>query len=223
MTEAFASAVAVTVPILALAAGAEVRAVRERVRRPDEEWEKAFAAYQAEHQLEPDKSHAEALRYFIGMPPVPKAFVVERVAAIAGAFIWLVIFVLLTITELLSLVWLGDGARGAAPGTAEFSVVTIGLALAALIVTPAVYLLFPLLLSVDLVPSGLRKAVGPKITTVSGRDLLRHMLREFETAVEHAAQEAQEARHAAAGQAATGQPPPAGEPAAGEAAEPIGH
>jgi len=226
MTEAFASAVAVTVPILALAAGAEVRAVRERVRRPDEEWEKAFAAYQAEHQLEPDKSHAEALRYFIGVPAVPKGFVVERVAAIAGAFIWLVVFVLLTIAELLSLVWLGDGARGAAPGTAEFSVVTIGLALAALIVTPAVYLLFPLLLSVDLVPSGLRKAVGQKITTVAGRDLLRHMLREFETAVEHAAQEAQEAqeaRHAAAGKAATEQAPPVGEPPAGEAAESAGH
>jgi hypothetical protein len=231
MTEAFASAVAVTVPILALAAGAEVRAVRERVRRPDEEWEKAFAAYQAEHELDLDKPHAEALKYLIGVPAVKKAFIVERVAAIAGAFTWLVVFILLTIAELLSLVWLGDGAHGAAPGIAEFSVVTIGIALAALVVTPAVYLLFPLLLSVDLVPHGLRKAVGPKITTVSGRDLLRHMLREFETSVEHAAREAQEAKQAgrAAGTAAGERNAPAeapdGEPRAGEAeaAEPAGH
>ena len=215
MTEAFASAVAVTVPILALAAGAEVRAVRERVRRPDEEWEKAFAAYREERKLQGEKSHAEVLKFVAEMPAMPKAFVAERVAAVTGAFVWLVVFVLLTIAELLSLVWLGDGARGAAPGIAEFSVVTIGIALAALVVTPAVYLLFPLLLSVDLVPHGLRKAVGPKITTVGGRDLLRHMLREFETSVEHAAREAQEAKQAggAAGTAAGERNPPAGAPA----------
>ncbi len=35
MTEAFASAVTVSVPIFALAAGAEARAIRERLRRPD--------------------------------------------------------------------------------------------------------------------------------------------------------------------------------------------
>ena len=231
MTEAFASAVAVTVPILALAAGAEVRAVRERVRRPDEEWEKAFAYYQAEHELDLDKPHAEALKYFLGMPTVNKAFMAERVAAIAGAFTWLAVFTLLTIAELLSLVWLGDGARCAAPGTAEFSVVTIGIALGALVVTPAVYLLFPLLLSVDLVPQGLRQAVGPKITTVSGRDLLRHMLREFEASVEQTAREADEAKQArhAAAETAAGErnlpaEAPAGEPPASEAAaEVAGH
>jgi hypothetical protein len=200
MTEAFASAVAVTVPILALAAGAEVRAVRERVRRPDEEWEKAFAAYQAEHELDLDKSHAEALKYFIGMPTVPKAYVVERIAAIVGALVWLAVFVLLTIAELLSLVWLGDGAQGADSGLAEFSVVTIGIALAALVVSPAVYLLFPALLSVDLVPHGLRKAVGSKLVTVSGRDLLKHMAAQFEDAVEHAAQEAKRAAEGGKGE-----------------------
>jgi hypothetical protein len=213
MTEAFASAVAVTVPILALAAGAEVRAVRERVRRPDEEWEKAFAAYQEDHQLDLDKSHAEALKYFIGMPAVPKAFVVERVAAIVGAFVWLAVFVLLAIAELLSLMWLGDGAHGADSGLAEFSVVSIGIALAVLIVSPAVYLLFPLLLSVDLVPHGLRKAIGPKVVTVSGRDLLKHMAAQFEDAVERAAQEAKRAAEGGKGQSAAGQPadpPPAG-------------
>jgi len=191
MTEAFASAVAVTVPILALAAGAEARAVRERVRRPDEEWEKAFEAYREEHQLDLDKSHAEALKYFIGLPPVPKAFLVERVMAIAGAFIWLAVFVLLAVAELLTLVWLGDGARGTDQGLATFSVVTIGLALAALIISPAVYLLFPLLLPLDLVPRGLRKAIGPKLVTIGGRDLLKHMAAEFENAVEHAVREAE--------------------------------
>ena len=204
MTEAFASAVAVTVPILALAAGAEVRAVRERVRRPDEEWEKAFAAYREERKLQGEKSHAEVLKFVAEMPAMPKAFVAERVAAVTGAFVWLVVFVLLAVAGLLSLVWLGDGARGADPGLAQFSVVSIGIALAALIISPAVYLLFPLLLSVDLVPHGLRKAVGPRIVTVSGRDLLRHMAADFENAVEHAAQEAKQAR------AGTEEQPPAG-------------
>jgi len=204
MTEAFASAVAVTVPILALAAGAEVRAVRERVRRPDEEWEKAFAAYQQERKLQGEKSHAEVLKFVADMPAMPKAFMAERVAAITGAFVWLVVFVLLGVAELLSLVWLGDGARGADSGLAQFSVVSIGIALAALIVSPAVYLLFPLLLSVDLVPHGLRKAAGPRLVTISGRDLLRHMAADFENAVEHAAQEAKQARAGAEEQ------PPAG-------------
>jgi hypothetical protein len=208
MTEAFASAVAVTVPILALAAGAEVRAVRERVRRPDDEWEKAFAAYQEEHKLDVGKSHAEALKFFVDMPAMPKAFIAERVAAITGAFVWLVVFVLLAVVELLSLVWLGDGARGTDSGLAEFSVVSIGIALAALIVSPAVYLLFPLLLSVDLVPHGLRKAVVPKISTISGRDLLRHMAAEFENAVERAAR--------GAGQAANRKDDPATDPPAQE-------
>jgi hypothetical protein len=211
MTEAFASAVAVTVPILALAAGAEVRAVRERVRRPDEEWEKAFADYRKEHHLDLDKPHAEALKYLIGLPVMPKSFVAERIAAIVGAFVWLVVFVLLAIAELLSLAWLGDGASAADPALAQFSVVTIGLALAALIVSPAVYLLFPLLLSVDLVPQGLRKAIGPKMVTVGGRDLLRHMLRDFESAVEHATQEArgkqQDTQQAAEPSAADGANP----------------
>jgi hypothetical protein len=200
MTEAFASAVALTVPILALAAGAEVRAVRERVRQPDEEWEKAFAAYAQTRELDLDKrSHAAALRYFMDLPPVPKAFITARLMAIAGAFMWLVVFVLLTVDELLSFVWLGDGARGADPGLADFSVVTIGIALSAVVVSPAVYLLVPLLMPLDLVPHGLRKAVGSKVTTVGVRDFLKHLAAEFEDAVDHAAQEAKEAKAASAG------------------------
>lgn len=194
MTGAFAAAVTVCVPILALAAGAEARATRERVRRPDEAWEKAFAEYQKEHELDPGKPHAEALEYFIGLPAVSKAFIAERLAAVAAAVSWLVVFVLLAIDELLSLVWLADGARGADGGLATFSVVTIGLALAALIIAPAIYLMVPALLPLDLVPQGLKKAIGPKMATVSGRDLLRHMAREFETAVERAAEEAKRSK-----------------------------
>jgi hypothetical protein len=193
MTEAFAAAVTVSVPILALAAGAEARAIRERVRKPDEAWEKAFAEYQREHELDLSKPHAEALEYFIGIPGVSKAFVLARLSALVGAVAWLVVFVLLAIDELVSLVWLGDGARGADTGLATFSVWTIGLALGSLIVAPAIYLMVPLLLPLDLVPHGLKKAVGPKLVTVGGRDLLKHMAREFETAVERAAEEARRA------------------------------
>ena len=53
--------------------------------------------------------------------------------------------------------------------------------------------------------SGLRKAVGPKLVTVKGRDLLRHMAAEFENAVEHAAQEA---KRPGRGDAARGQDQP---------------
>jgi hypothetical protein len=68
-----------------------------------------------------------------------------------------------------------------------------GLALAALIVSPAVYLLVPLLMPFDLMPHGLRKAIASKVTTGGGRDLLKHMLADFENAVEHAAKEAKDA------------------------------
>ena len=60
------------------------------------------------------------------------------------------------------------------------------------ILAPAVYLLVPLLMPLDLMPHGLRKAVASKITTVGGRDLLKHMLADFENAVEHAAKEAKD-------------------------------
>jgi hypothetical protein len=53
----------------------------------------------------------------------------------------------------------------------------------------------PLLLPLDLIPHGLKKAVGPKVVTVGGRDVLRHMLREFPAAVERAAEEAKRASH----------------------------
>jgi hypothetical protein len=146
MTEAFASAVTVTVPILALAAGAEARAVRDRLRRPDDEWEKKFETHQASHEFDPARPPSEVLEYFKDVPGVSKAYVIERALAVASAIVWLVVFVLLAITELLSLVWLGDETGPGDPGLATFSVVTIGLALAALIMAPAMYLFVPVLL-----------------------------------------------------------------------------
>ena len=82
-----------------------------------------------------------------------KAYVVERGLAIASAIVWLVVFVLLAVTELLGLVWLGDGGGPGDSGLATFSVVTIALALAALIMAPAIYLFVPVLLPLDLVPA----------------------------------------------------------------------
>lgn len=100
------------------------------------------------------------------------------------------------------------GAHGASPGLAAFSVVTTGLTLAAVVISPAAYLLFPLLFTVDLVPRGLRETVGPKINVVGWRDLLRHIAQDFEHAAEQAAMEAEQRRKQPAGEA-----PPAGESA----------
>ena len=171
MTEAFASAVTVTVPILALAAGAEARAVRDRLRRPDDEWEKKFEAHQTSHEFDPARPPSEVLEYFKDVPGVSKAYVIERALAIASAIVWLVVFVLLAITELLGLVWLGDGTRPGDSGLATFSVITIGLALAALIMAPAIYLFVPVLLPLDLLPHGLKKATAAKTRGQGGARL----------------------------------------------------
>jgi hypothetical protein len=56
MNDAFAGAVTVSIPIFALAAGAEARSIRDRLRRPDEKWEKEFARYREEHDLDLDGS-----------------------------------------------------------------------------------------------------------------------------------------------------------------------
>ena len=193
MTEAFASAVTVTVPILALAAGAEARAVRDRLRRPDAEWEERFEAHQAAHEFDPAKPPSEVLEYFKGVPGVSKAYVVERLLAVCSAVMWLIVFVLLTITELLSLVWLSDETGPGDSGLATFSVVTIGLALAALIMAPAVYLFVPVLLPLDLVPHGLKKAVAPKLAGQEGRGFVKVLLTELEGALDRAVQKAEEA------------------------------
>jgi hypothetical protein len=188
MTEGFASAVTVTVPILALAAGAEARAIRERLRRPDAAWEKSFAEYHARSELDMTKAPSEVLGYFKDVPAISRLYVAQRLMTLAGAVVWLVVFVLLGITELLGLVWLGDGAQPGDSGLAAFSVVAVAVALVALIMAPAVYLFVPLLMPLDLIPEGLKKAVTPKLATKEGRGFVKLLLSELEGAVDRAAE-----------------------------------
>ena len=143
MTTDFASAVTVTIPILALAAGAEARGIRERLKQPDTEWERKFADYSAAHSLDTAQPPSEVLEYFKGVPWVSKAYAIERLLAIGSALMWLTVFILLAIAELLDLAWLGDGTPAGSPGLATFSLVTVGLSLAALITAPAIYLFAP--------------------------------------------------------------------------------
>jgi hypothetical protein len=208
MTEAFASAVTVTVPILALAAGAEARAVRDRLRRPDQEWEQKFEAHQAAHEFDPALPPPAALQYFKDVPGVSKAYVVERVLAITSAVVWLFVFVLLAITELLGLVWLADETGPGDAGLATFSVITIGLTLAALIMAPAVYLFLPVLLPFDLVPHGLKKALAPKLAGEEGRGFVKALLTELEGALDNAAAKIEREKNAADPDAPADDEPP---------------
>jgi hypothetical protein len=203
MTEAFASAVTVTVPILALAAGAEARAIRERLRAPDPAWEKDFREYHAAHELDLDKPPSEVLAYFKGVPAVSKLYVARRVATIFGAVVWLIVFALLALTELLGLVWLGDGGQPGDPGLAVFSLVTVGLALAALIMAPALYLFVPLLMPLDVIPEGLKRAVAPKLATQQGRGFVKLLFSEFDAVVDRAAEQAKAAAERAKADTAT--------------------
>lgn len=187
MTDGFANAVTVSIPIFALAAGAEARTIRDRLKQPDKDWEREFARYGAEHELDPAGSAADIFAYFKGVPKLSKLQVAQRVVAIAGAIAWLVVFILLTIAELLSLTWLADGEPAGSSGLATFAVFAIGLAMATLIVAPTLYLAVPLLLPIDLIPDGLAKAVLPKATSVQGRGFLRHVISELEGAIDRAA------------------------------------
>ena len=191
MTEAFAGAVTVSIPIFALAAGTEARALRDRLKQPDHDWERQFAAYQAEHKLEVDGPPAVALAYFRDLPGLSKRYMVERVMAIASAIVWLGVFVVLTIAEIRCLVWLADGTRPGNSGLAAFSVVSIALAMVALIIAPAMYLALPLMLPFDVIPQGLKDAVGPKQATDRGRGLLKQVFSELEGALERAAAESE--------------------------------
>jgi hypothetical protein len=121
------------------------------------------------------------------VPKLSRLHTIERVLAIAGAVVWLVVFVLLTIAELRSLVWLADGSPAGHGALAAFSLWSIGLAMATLIAAPALYLAVPLLLPLDLIPRGLSKAVLPKVTTAEGRGFVRRLFSELEGAIDRAA------------------------------------
>ena len=116
------------------------------------------------------------------------AYKVEHALAIAGAIVWLVVFLLLGITEMRSLFWLADGAVPGDPGLAQFSAISIGLAMFTLIVAPVVYLLVPIRLSVDLIPKGLKQTVGPKLGDSTARGFFKQVLTELEGAVELASE-----------------------------------
>jgi hypothetical protein len=201
MTQGFASAVTVSIPIFALAAGAEARAIRERLKGPGKAWEAEFAEFSAEHELDPDSSATEVLKYFSQMPRMSKLRLAQRVIAIGSAVVWLVVFALLTIAELLSLVWLADGHVSGDSGLATFVLWSIAITMLTLILGPALYLAVPLLLPLDLVPARLTKAVLPKATSPKGRSFLRRVFAELEGAVDRAA-DAVEAE--ASGQVADG-------------------
>ena len=191
MTEAFAGAVTVSIPIFALAAGTEARALRDRLKRPDQQWEREFAAYHAEHKLDVTGPPAQAVAYFRDLPGLSKRFLAERLMAIASTVVWLAVFVLLTIAELRCLVWLADGARPGNQGLAAFSVVSIGTAMVALIIAPALYLALPLMLPFDVFPKGLKDAVGPQLAGAKGRGFVKQVFAELEGALDRADQKEQ--------------------------------
>jgi hypothetical protein len=186
MTTDFAAAVTVSIPIFALAAGAEARSIRDRLQRPDPEWEREFAQFSAGHELEPGGSAAQVFAYFKNVPKLSRLRTFERVVAIAGAVVWLAVFVLLTVAELMALVWQADGDPAGHGGLAAFSLWSIGAAMAALIAAPALYLAMPLLLSIDLIPSGLTGAVLPKVNSEQGRGFVRRLMSELEGAIDRA-------------------------------------
>lgn len=79
-------------------------------------------------------------------------------------------------------------------------------ALAALIMAPAIYLFVPLLLPFDLVPHGLKKAVAPKLASKDGRGFVKVVLSELEGALDRAAQKAMAASEEAFDSPSGGEP-----------------
>ena len=213
MTVAFAAAVTVSIPIFALAAGAEARTIRERLRRPDEKWESEFARYRAEHEFDLGAEPTDVFAYFRGVPALSKAYLIERAIAVGAAIVWLVVFVLLTIAELRCLAWLADGARPGDSGLAAFTLACIGVAMVALIIGPAIYLAVPLLAPVDMIPQGLKDAVAPKLADKDGRGFIKRVFSELEGAITRAADqveaEQRQGREPAAGREADQPPAPA--------------
>lgn len=215
MTDAYASAVTVSIPIFVLAAGAEARAVRERLKRPDEEWERNFEAYRAGHELNMSGRPSEVIGFVRGAPTVSRLYLAERIMAIGAALIWLAVFVLLAVAEIQSLVWLGDGSPPGDAGLATFALVSITIAMAALIVAPAAYLLVPLAMPLDLVPKGMREEFKAKLKDEKGaRGFFRLALTEFEGAMERAADQLER-------NATQPSPEPPGPPAPGPPGPPL--
>lgn len=168
MTDSYAAAVAVTIPILALAAGGEARAIRERVRKPHDEWERQYREYVAQHPLDLGGPVQDVLGHLLEIPRLPRLYRVERALALVGAVVWLIVFTLLAIVELLTLQWLADGDPAGHAGLAEFALWSVAVGFASLIVAPMAYLVLPVFLSYDLVPAGLRLNVTAQLAEGKG-------------------------------------------------------
>jgi hypothetical protein len=61
----------------------------------------------------------------------------------------------------------------------------------ALIIAPAMYLALPLMLPFDLIPQGLKEAVGPKLGGEGGRGFVKQVFSELEGALERTADKAE--------------------------------
>jgi hypothetical protein len=190
MTDSYAAAVAVTIPILALAAGGEARAIRERIQKPHDEWEREYRQYTEQHPLDLGGSTESVIDHLLELPKLPRAFKVERVIALLGAAVWLIVFTLLTVVELLTLQWLADDEPAGHAGLAGLALWSIAIGFAALIVAPLAYLAVPVFLSLDLVPAGLRKTIADQLAEGrGGKDLAKALARETGGAVKRTIQQ----------------------------------
>jgi len=82
-------------------------------------------------------------------------------------------------------------------------------AMAALIVAPTLYFLVPLMLPLDVIPRGLKNAVGSKLGDQRAKGFIKLALQEFEGAMERAGEKV-EAAHQEAPSAAPTPPDPEG-------------
>jgi hypothetical protein len=178
MTDSFGAAVAVTIPILALAAGGEARSIRERIQKPHEQWEQLYRQHQQQHPLDLDGSTDGVLEHLLDLPKLPVLFRVERAIAVLGAIVWLLVFSVLTVVELLTLLWLADGEPSGHGVLAAFALWSIGVGFLALIVAPMAYLAMPVMLAFDMVPAGLRGSLAEQAASGKGRQVAKDLAKE---------------------------------------------
>ena len=175
MTDSFGAAVAVTIPILALAAGGEARSIRERIQKPHEKWERLYRQHQQQHPLDLDGSTEDVLDHLLELPKLPVQYRIERAVAVVGAVVWLVVFGLLTVVELLTLLWLADGEPTGHGGLAALALWSIGIGFLALIVAPMIYLAIPVMLVLDMIPAGLRGNLTEQAASGKGKTVAKHL------------------------------------------------
>ena len=175
MTDSFGAAVAVTIPILALAAGGEARSIRERIQKPHEKWEQLYRQHQQQHPLDLDGSADDVLEHLLDLPKLPVQYRIERAIAVLGALVWLLVFGLLTVVELLTLLWLADGEPVGHGGLAALALWSIGIGFLALIVAPMIYLAIPVLLVLDMIPAGLRGSLTEQAASGKGRKVAKNL------------------------------------------------